>query len=52
MSEGSRVARWRERLRQQGKKSVTVWLSVDEELRLKDLAAAWRSSTPVTLTLP
>jgi hypothetical protein len=44
MGEVSRVARWRERLRQQGKKAVTVWLSVDEELRLKELAATWHCS--------
>jgi hypothetical protein len=43
MSE-SRVARWRERLRQEGKKAVTVWLSTEEELRLKDLAASWHCS--------
>jgi hypothetical protein len=43
MSE-SRVARWRERLRSAGKKAITVWLSADEELRLKDLAATWHTS--------
>jgi len=41
---GSRVTRWRERLREQGLKAVTVWLSVEEELRLKDLAAQWHTS--------
>jgi hypothetical protein len=41
---GLRVARWRERLRQEGKKAVTVWLSVEEELRLKDLAVQWHTS--------
>jgi hypothetical protein len=40
MSE-SRVARWRARLKKEGKKAVTVWLSAEEELRLKDLAATW-----------
>jgi hypothetical protein len=44
MGEVSRVTRWRERLRQQGKKAVTVWLSADEELRLKDLALQWHCS--------
>jgi hypothetical protein len=43
MSE-SRVARWRERLKKEGMKSVTVWLSAEEELRLKDLAITWRCS--------
>jgi hypothetical protein len=40
----SRVARWRQRLRDEGKKAITVWLSVEEELRLKDLAATWHTS--------
>jgi hypothetical protein len=40
----NRVARWRQRLRDEGKKAVTVWLSTDEELRLKDLAATWHTS--------
>jgi predicted transcriptional regulator len=40
----SRVARWRERLRQGGKKAITVWLSAEEELRLKDLAVQWHTS--------
>jgi hypothetical protein len=44
MAEHSRVARWRQRLRDEGKKAITVWLSVDEELRLKDLAATWHTS--------
>ena len=43
MSE-SRVARWRQRLREQGKKAVTVWLTAAEELRLKDLALTWHLS--------
>jgi hypothetical protein len=43
MAEHSRVARWRQRLRDEGKKAVTVWLSVEEELRLKDLAATWHT---------
>lgn len=44
MAEHNRVARWRQRLRDEGKKAVTVWLSTDEELRLKDLAATWYTS--------
>jgi len=44
MAEHSRVARWRQRLRDDGKKAITVWLSVEEELRLKDLAATWHTS--------
>jgi hypothetical protein len=38
MSEGSRVQRWRQQLREQGKKAITVWLTTEEEMRLKDLA--------------
>ena len=38
MTESSRVQRWRQQLREQGKKAVTVWLTQNEELRLKDLA--------------
>lgn len=40
----NRVARWRQRLRDEGKKAITVWLSADAELRLKDLAATWHTS--------
>ncbi len=38
MSETDRVQRWREAKRQHGLKACTIWLSADEELRLKDLA--------------
>jgi len=38
MAETSRVQRWREGKRQEGLKAVTVWLTTEEELRLKDLA--------------
>jgi hypothetical protein len=44
----NRVARWRQRLRDEGKRAVTVWLSVEEELRLKDLAVQWHT-TPSTI---
>ncbi len=40
----NRIARWRQRLRDEGKKAVTVWLSTDEELRLKNLATTWHTS--------
>src|SRR5215217_6747328 len=44
MSETNRVQRWREEKRQQGLKAVTVWLTQEEELRLKDLALQWHCS--------
>ena len=44
MGDQSRVARWRQRLRDEGKKSITVWLSVEEERRLKALAVQWHTS--------
>jgi len=44
VADRSRVARWRERLRQEGKKAITVWVSVEEEARLKDLALTWHCS--------
>jgi hypothetical protein len=34
----SRVQRWRKAKRQHGLKAVTIWLSEEEEVRLKDLA--------------
>jgi hypothetical protein len=40
----SRVKRWRENKRQQGLKHVSVWLTPEEELRLKDLAIQWHCS--------
>ena len=42
MSETARVQRWREAKRQQGLKPCTVWLTPEEELRLKGLAAQQR----------
>ncbi|HSX79832.1 MAG TPA: hypothetical protein VLQ80_14825 [Candidatus Saccharimonadia bacterium] len=42
MSETDRVQRWREAKRQKGLKPCTVWLTVDEELLLKDYAAKGR----------
>ena len=44
MTETSRVQRWREGKRQQGLKAVTVWLTQEEALRLKDLALQWHCS--------
>jgi hypothetical protein len=38
MTETNRVQRWREGKRQHGLKAVTIWLTAEEELRLKDLA--------------
>ena len=43
MSE-SRVARWRERLQQAGKKAVTLWLPSETERRLKEIATTWHCS--------
>jgi uncharacterized protein YlaN (UPF0358 family) len=44
MSEESRVQRWREAKRQQGLKALTVWLTAEQELRLKDLAVTCHCS--------
>jgi hypothetical protein len=44
MPEPSRVQRWRETKRQQGLKAVTIWLTPEEELRLKDRALQWHCS--------
>src|SRR5512133_266293 len=44
MTEPSRVQRWREGKRQHGLKAVTLWLTTEEELRLKDLALQWHCS--------
>jgi hypothetical protein len=40
----NRVQRWREGKRQHGLKAVTIWLTAEEELRLKDLALQWHCS--------
>ena len=48
MRDTHRVQRWRQRLREEGKESMTLWLSHDEKLRLKDLARHWHCS-PSTL---
>jgi hypothetical protein len=44
MAKTSRVQRWREGKRQHGLKAVTIWLTTEEELRLKDLALQWYCS--------
>ena len=40
----NRVKRWRDAKRQHGLKAVTIWLTSEEELRLKDLALQWHCS--------
>jgi hypothetical protein len=44
MAETSRVQRWREGKRQKGLKAVTIWLTTEEELHLKDVALQWHCS--------
>jgi|SRR5215471_11219046 len=41
----ARMARWRERLREQGKKAMTIYLYPEDEQRIKDIAHAWHCST-------
>jgi hypothetical protein len=45
MSDADRVQRWRQRMREEGKEPMTIWLSRDEKLRLEDLARTWRCTT-------
>src|SRR5262245_54966682 len=40
----TRVARWRQRLRDEGKAALTIRLTTDEKLRLEDLARTWHTS--------
>jgi hypothetical protein len=42
MDNTSRVAQWRQKMRDEGKESMTIWLSRDAKLRLEDLASVWR----------
>ena len=44
MQKESRVQRWRANKREQGLKHVSVWLTPEEELRLKNLAVHWHCS--------
>jgi hypothetical protein len=48
MSTESRIKRWRDAKRQQGLTAVTIWLTVEEEHRLKDLALTYQC-TPSAL---
>jgi predicted transcriptional regulator len=45
MDNTSRVAQWRQRMRDEGKEAITVWLSQDTKLRLEDLASIWHTTT-------
>jgi hypothetical protein len=45
MDNTSRVAQWRQRMRDEGKEALTVWLSRDTKLRLEDLASIWHTTT-------
>jgi hypothetical protein len=49
MTETNRVQRWRETKRQQGLKAVTIWLTPEEELCLKDMALQWHCSPSVVM---
>src|SRR5215470_14968688 len=44
MSESQRVQAWRQRMREEGKESMTIWLGREDKLRLEDLARLWRCS--------
>ena len=44
MSDTSRVQRWREGKKKEGLKALTIWLTTEEELRLKDVALQWHCS--------
>ena len=44
MDNTSRVAQWRQKMRDEGRESVTLWLSHDTKLRLEDLAATWHTT--------
>ena len=45
MDNTNRVAQWRQRMRDEGKEALTVWLSHDTKLRLEDLASVWHMTT-------
>jgi len=45
MDNTSRVAQWRQRMRDAGKEAVTLWLRHDTKLRLEDLASVWHTTT-------
>src|SRR5215467_13568263 len=44
MSESQRVQAWRQRMREEGKEPMTIWLGREDKLRLEDLARLWRCS--------
>ena len=44
MAATNRVKRWRDAKRDSGLKAVTVWLTQEEECRLKELARQWHCS--------
>jgi hypothetical protein len=44
MSDTDRVKLWRQRMKDEGKVPMTIWLSHQEKQRLEDLALAWRRS--------
>ena len=44
MDNTSRVAQWRQKMRDEGRESVTLWLSHGTKLRLEDLAATWHTT--------
>jgi hypothetical protein len=45
MDNTSRVQQWRQRMRDEGKEAITVWLGRDTKLRLEDLASVWHTTT-------
>ena len=45
MDNTRRVAQWRQRMRDEGKEALTVWLSHEAKLRLEDLASVWHATT-------
>jgi hypothetical protein len=49
MPETSRVQRWREGKRQHGLKAITIWVTTEEELHLKDLALQGHCSPSAVL---
>jgi hypothetical protein len=49
MGETTRVQRWRDANREKGLKALTIWFTVEEELRLKDMALQWHCSPSAVL---
>ena len=47
MSESQRVQAWRQRMREEGKEPMTIWLGREDKLRLENLARLWRCSPSV-----